>query len=194
MRTRLASLLVLRLLPPRVAWFWLRARRLAASSGDTFSQASVARVEELERLLTLARGRRAVAEIGTGTAWTAIALALDDGSRRVLTLDPVARAERERYLALAGRAASRIELLTEGGETGPRAGGGPFDFVFVDSSHERAETIATFRAWEPAVAPGGVVVFHDYGSPDYPGVAEAIADLGLEGSAEPPLFVWRKPR
>jgi hypothetical protein len=43
------------------------------------------------------------------------------------------------------------------------------------------------------VAPGGVAAFHDYGHPEYPGVREAVAELGLEGREEGGLFVWRQP-
>ena len=39
-------------------------------------------------------------------------------------------------------------------------------------------------AWQPRMAPGGLVVLHDYGNPAYPGVAEAVAELGLEGAQQ----------
>ena len=35
------------------------------------------------------------------------------------------------------------------------------------------------------------VVFHDYDDPSYPGVAEAVAELGLEGRRVARMFVWR---
>ena len=192
MRERIASLWALRPLPARVARFYFRARRAAARSGDPFSLPSVTRPGDLALLIDLARGRREVVEIGTGTAWTAIALALADRGRSVITYDPVARPERERYLALVPDSVrERIEFVEAGGEAGPRdARPG---LLFIDSSHERDETLATFRAWEPALPPGAVVAFHDYGEDDYPGVTEAVGELGLEGEVHGPLFVWRKP-
>jgi predicted O-methyltransferase YrrM len=51
-------------------------------------------------LLALARDCDPVVELGTGTAWSAIALALDDRTRRVITCDPWVRHEREAYLDL----------------------------------------------------------------------------------------------
>ncbi len=132
-------------------------------------------------------------ELGTGAAWTAIALALADPRRAVVTYDPVPRAQRERYLGLVGvDVRRRIELRDEPGEAGPAEGPAP-DFVFVDSQHEREATLDAFRVWEPALEPGGAIVFHDYGNSRWPGVADAVAALGLTGAAEPLLFVWEKP-
>jgi len=181
-----------RVLPPRVAWFRARARRLARATGDEFTLASATRAEEVGRILALARGASTVVELGTGTAWTSIALALADRRRRVVTYDPISRPERDGYLELAGRAArERIALVDRPGESGPLPGADPPDFVFLDSSHEWEETLATFAAWRAALAPGGTIVFHDYDEPRYPGVTEAIRELGLEGEAFGHLFVHR---
>ena len=185
---------LVRLLPPSVAWFYFRARRLAARTDDEWTLKSATGPESLALVLRLARGRRAVVEIGTGTAWTTAALALADRRRRVESYDPVARPERDRYLALAGPdATARIELIEAGGEAGPPPEGPAPDFVFVDGSHEKELTIRTFEAWREALAPGGAIAFHDYGNELYPGVSEAIEELGLEGEAERDVFVWRLP-
>jgi predicted O-methyltransferase YrrM len=178
-----------RRLPPRVAWFRLRARRLARRTGDEFSRVSVTRTDELGRLLVLARGRRRVVELGTGTAWTAIALALADPRRRVVSYDPIAREERERYLDLAG-VREQIELIELPGESGPPDGAPPAELVFIDSSHEREETLAAFFAWSGHLTPGAVVAFHDYNEPQYPGVTEAVDELGLRGEVFGHLFIW----
>jgi predicted O-methyltransferase YrrM len=184
---------VLLRLPPRVALFYFRARKLAAAREDGWSQDSVTRPEALAHLLRIAQGRRQVVEIGTGTAWTTIALALADGRRRIVSYDPIVRPERTWYLELAGpNARSRIELRDEPGEIGPPAGAQPFDFVFVDGSHERQRTVATWNAWKDALGPGGVIAFHDWENPEYPGVTEAIRELGLEGEVLGDVFVWRR--
>jgi predicted O-methyltransferase YrrM len=171
----------LRGLPPRVAWFYFRARRSAARTGDQWSLGSATKPESLALLLRLARGRRAVVEIGTGTAWTTAALALADRERRVISFDPIERPERETYLDLSG-ARERIELRAQGGEAGPAPGDPPADFEL---------TIATFEAWRQALAPGGTIAFHDYGNELYPGVTEAIEELGLTGTVARDVFVWR---
>ncbi len=181
----------LRGLPPRVALFHERAHRTAARTGDRFSLRSAARPAELGRLLALADGHEAVAELGTGTAWTAIALALADPARHVVSYDPITRPERERYLALAGPAVRRrIELRCAPGEAA-RPAPASVGFVFVDSAHDRASTVATVHAWRAALRPGGVMAFHDYDHPEWPGVREAVEELELVGEVRAGVFVWR---
>jgi predicted O-methyltransferase YrrM len=194
MRRELRLVLSLRGLPAPVARFCWRARRHARRTGDRFSLDSAARPAELAELLSLARDRTAVVELGTGTAWSAIALALDDRARRVVSCDPLRRPEREVYLDLAGVGVrDRVELRDEPDSLGPRPGDPPVQLLFVDSSHEREPTVAAFRAWRDALAPGAVVVFHDHGHPDYPGVRQAVADLKLSGRETGGLFVWWAP-
>jgi predicted O-methyltransferase YrrM len=179
-------------LPPRVALFYSRARRAAARTGDEWSLHSATGPLSLALILRLARGRRHVVEIGTGTAWTTAALALADRERRVLSFDPKVWPQRERYLRLAGPAVTaRIELVAGGGEDGPGERGWRPDMLFVDGSHERDLTIRTFESWRPALAPGAIVAFHDYENPAYPGVTEAIRALGLRGEVAGDVFVWR---
>ena len=181
-------------LPLRVGRFFFRARRLAARTGDEWSLASATHPESLAVLLRLARGRRRVVEIGTGTAWTTASLVLADPQRLVRSYDPVARPERERYLELAGAdARARIELMDEPGERAPRDPDWRPELVFIDGSHERDLTVATFRLWRTLLAPGGIVAFHDRHNPLYPGVDEAIAELGLSGEDRGDIFVWRAP-
>jgi predicted O-methyltransferase YrrM len=147
----------------------------------------------LSALITLARGRQTVVELGTGTAWSAIALARADETRRLITYDPVTRPEREAYLELAGgRVQDRIELREEPDTAGARAGES-VELLFVDSSHDRDSVIAAFRAWRTNLMHGAPVVFHDYGNPAYPGVREAVTELRLAGEESYGLFVWRAP-
>jgi predicted O-methyltransferase YrrM len=177
-----------------VGLFYSRARRTAARTGDEWSLRSATGPESLALLLRLARGRRSVIEIGTGTAWTTVALALADRGRRVLSFDPKVWPERQRYLDLArDDAIARIELVAAGGEDGPGERTLRADMLFVDGSHERDLTVRTFESWRPALAPGAIVAFHDYDNPRYPGVTEAIRALGLEGEAVGDVFVWRRP-
>jgi predicted O-methyltransferase YrrM len=180
-------------LPPRVAVFQARARRLAWRSGDMFSLTSVTRPADLRSLLRLARGRRRVVELGTATGWTAISLALADPLRTVSTLDVVKREEPLRYLQLVGGSVRRrVELEIRDGAQGPRDQV-PVDLLYVDSSHQRESTIAEVLAWRPVLAAGATVAFDDYANPDYPGVREAIAELGLPGERRGAMFVHTVP-
>lgn len=183
-----------RALPPRVAWFHARALLLARRVGDSFAWQSGTRPADVAHLLRLARGRRRIAELGTATGWTAAAFVLDDPGRHVVSFDPVVHEHRARYLALLPAAArARLELVEATGEAGAARGGEPFDLVFVDSTHEREMTVAEVEAWRPRLAPGGLLVLHDYENPAYPGVAQAVSDVGLEGEGTGGCFVHRAP-
>lgn len=176
-------------LPLPVIRFQIRARRLAWRSEDYLSLMSATRPAKLRRLLALARGSRYVAELGTATGWTAISLALADAGRWVITFDVIGRPEPRRYLALAGPSVSeRIRLVTAPGSDGP-PDSRPVEMLYIDSSHERDQTVAEVTAWRDVLRPGAAVVFDDYGHPDYPGVTEAIEQLGLAGERRGTLFV-----
>ncbi len=179
-------------LPRPVAAFWLRALRRARAEHDTWSIDVACRPAELRVLLDALGAARRVAEIGTAAAWTTSCLALARADREVHSYDVEAHPERERYLALLHPAdRARVHLHDRPGGLGP-ADPPPVDAVFIDSSHEYDETVATFRTWEHAVRPGGIVAFHDWQDDAYPGVTRAVADLGLDGVARGHLFVWRK--
>jgi predicted O-methyltransferase YrrM len=181
------------ILPRRVAIFQARARRFAWRTGDLFSITSVTRPADLRTLLTLASGRHRVVELGTATGWTAISLALADPARTVTSVDVISREEPQRYLQLVERSVrKRIELETRDGAQGP-ADATPVELLYIDSSHERDATIAEVLAWRSVLAPGATVAFDDYSNPDYPGVREAVAELGLTGEPRGALFVHTVP-
>jgi hypothetical protein len=130
-----------------------------------------------------------VVELGTGTAWTAISLAIAENDRDVVTYDPVLRVERERYLALADQSArNRVVFVDEQGSTGPRDGA-KVNLLYIDSAHERQVVLDELEAWRPALAPGAVVVLDDFTHPEFPGVREAVRELGLNGAQHGTLFV-----
>lgn len=180
------------MLPWRVARFDWRAHRLALRIGDRFSLVSATRPQDLALLLRLARGRRRVVELGTGTGWTALALALDDSRREVITYDPIYRRERGSYLELVDPdVRRRVTFVEAPGASGP-LDEAMVDLLYVDSTHGRDETKDELRAWQPALAPGALVVFDDFSHPDFPGVREAVDELGVTGQQRGTLFVHRQ--
>ncbi|WP_027005160.1 class I SAM-dependent methyltransferase [Conexibacter woesei] len=183
-------------LPPAVVWFHARALRQALARDDGFTLRSASSPRQVAVLLGLARGRRRVVELGTATGWTAAALVLADPERRVVSCDPVVQPNRERYLdLLRAPDRARLTLLAVDGADAAADGvaEGPVDLLFVDSSHTRDATLQEWHAWRPRLAPGALVVFDDHGHPDFPGVAEAVAELGLSGWREAGMFVWQGP-
>jgi hypothetical protein len=176
-------------LPRAAQRFYLRAVLKAVRARDRWSLAIAVRPLEFEKLLELAQHGQ-VAEIGTGTAWGALLLA--SCGVEVFTCDPHEPPQRTLYLPLVSvEVARRVHFSNRRGEDGA-PGGFNVMLLFLDASHTRNETISIFRAWEPAVAPGGAVAFHDY-THAWPGVVEAVQALGLEGSTHGALFVWQKP-
>jgi predicted O-methyltransferase YrrM len=171
-----------------VAWFHWRARLAASRSGDAFSLSSATRPRDLALLLELASGRRQVVELGTATAWTSISLALADPLRQVVTYDPGAY-ERGAYLALAGAGVrARITFVTAPGAAGP-VDGSPVDLLYVDSAHTREGTLEELRAWLPVLPAKALVVLDDYAHTGFPGVREAVDELGLSGEPRGTMFV-----
>lgn len=183
-----------RALPPRVAWFHARALVLARRLGDEFTWRSATRPDDVAELLRVAAGRRRVVELGTATGWGAAAFALADPARRVISFDPVVQPNRDRYLALLPAGArARLDLRAQTGEAGAATVDDPVDLLFVDSTHSREGTVAEVGAWRERLAPGALVVLHDFGNPAFPGVAEAVAELGLDGEPRGGSYVWRAP-
>ncbi len=183
----------LRLLPRAVGRFYWRARRLAWSSSDSFSLTSSTRPKDLAILLSLAAQSMTVVELGSATGWTAIALALADPARRVVSYDPVVHPQRARYLELARADVSeRIEFITAPGASGPPPGV-TADLLYIDSSHTYEDTVAELAAWLPVIRAGGLAVFDDYQHPHFPGVRAAVEEAGLSGRMQGTLFVHRIP-
>ena len=180
-------------LPLAVAAFQARAVLLAARSGDAFALQAASQPSDVRGLLRLAAGRRSVVELGTATGWTTASLVLADPQRTVASYDPVVQPGRARYAALVRpEARGRMTFVDETGEAGAaRWKGPPVDLLFIDSTHMRDDTLAEFRAWRPHLAPGALVVFHDFGNPAFPGVAEAVEELRLPGEVAGGSYVAR---
>jgi Methyltransferase domain len=184
----------LRRLPWRVAAFQWRAWRLGAQLGDEFGRASATRPSKLATLLKLAGDGRFVAELGTAQAWTAISLALAHPEREVISYDAFERPQPRQYLQLVPeQVRQRVTLLVERGDTGPRTSR-PVDLLYVDTNHDRADTIRELEAWWPVLRDAAWVVLDDYGHPDFPGVKEAVGELRLAGEERDGLFVHRVVR
>lgn len=179
-------------LPRAVRRFYLRAWMAALRHDDPGALVGAAWPGQTAALVRLAGDAAHVVELGTGKAWTTAALALARPGRRVVSYDVHAWDTRDRYLGLVPAPdRARIELREGSAEAGPRKGDPPVGFLFLDTSHEEEATVREFEAWRPALEAGAAVVFHDYANPDYPGVAAAVARLGLSGEPVEGMYVWR---
>jgi predicted O-methyltransferase YrrM len=179
-----------RRLPPRVAWFYLRAILVATRSHDSFSFAMATWPGDLAEILETFQGARNVVEIGTATGWTSIALALAEPTRQVHTYDPVDRPARRRYLELVPEPVRRRILFHAQAAAETAELDAPADALFLDSSHELDETLASYRHWAPRLTGDAIVAFHDFDPKEFPDVVTAIGRLGLSGRQRGRLFLW----
>ena len=180
-------------LPPRVLLFRLRAAARARHDGDRLSRLAPLSLWRLARLLALARGHHRIVELGTAAGWTAYSLALANPRARVKSYDVGLRPGRERYGRLVPASArERVEFVVRAAEDGPEEPTS-CDLLLIDADHWHPAPREMFDAWYGSVVPGGLVVFDDL-APEYPDVAQTIAELGLPGERLGRLFVHRKPR
>lgn len=76
---------------------------------------------------------------------------------------------------LGGRFGCRYELLNvKSVEGAPYFKDRSLDAAFIDGLHTKAGVVDDIAAWVPKVKAGGALIFNDYGSPDFPGVTEAV--------------------
>jgi hypothetical protein len=59
--------------------------------------------------------------------------------------------------------------------------------VFVDADHRGSEVEQDIVKWLPSIVPGGFIVFHDYGNPDFPEV-ELVVEKEMIGIGHPVLL------
>lgn len=69
------------------------------------------------------------------------------------------------------------QIHGDSAETGRTWTGGKVDLVFVDAGHSYEECKADALAWLPHLREGGVMVFHDYTSPNWPNVVRAVDEV-----------------
>jgi predicted O-methyltransferase YrrM len=181
----------LRRLPWRVAIFQWRAWRLAAQLDDEFARVSATTAKKLEVILEVAGDGRLAVELGTAHAWTAISLALADPNREVISYDAIERPGPQQYLELVPeQVRQRVTLIAERGDSGPKTDR-PVDLLYIDTTHDRDDTLRELGAWRPVLRDGAWVVLDDYIHPDYPGVKEAVSELQLDGEERAGMFTHR---
>ena len=174
-----------------MALFQWRAWRLCARIDDEFGRVSATTPRKLQAILELAGNGRVVVELGTAHGWTAISLALADPTREVISYDPLERPGPPQYLELVPeQVRRRVTLIVDRGDSGPRDSRS-VDVLYVDTAHDRDDTLRELEAWRPVLRDGAWVVLDDFTHPDFPGVKEAVDELRLEGEERAGMFVHR---
>ena len=110
----------------------------------------------LETVLGLAGDGRHVVELGTAQGWTAISLAIAHPDRDVVTYDPFQRVETQRYLELVPESVRRrVTFVAEPADSGPHSDR-PVDLLYLDTTHERDDTIREYEAGGRSCGPAVV--------------------------------------
>ena len=125
-------------------------------------------LQDMLFLMNAAKGRQAkrILEVGTYRARTTYALHLNCPEATLVSYDiQVIDCEYRRRLSMVPKVELRIGSFAAAAEAlcqEPK-----YDLIFVDGSHRRDDVIEDSRLALDIVAPGGMIVWHDYRRNDY---------------------------
>jgi len=119
-------------------------------------------------LLNLAKGRRAgrILEVGTFRARTTCALHLNCPEAAIVSYD-IQVLDSPYRRALLNTPGVELRHASFAGSAAALRREPPFDLIFVDGSHEFEHVVADSRLALELLAPGGILVWHDYRPNDY---------------------------
>jgi len=147
------------------------------------------------RLAELASGRR-VLELGSANGYSAVRMAASAAG--VLAVDPHAHVpgslERMREnLSLFDpeRRVSMLLAFSEDALPWLASVGARFDLIFIDADHSEKAVLHDVAHAYALLAPGAVMVCHDYGEDSCPGVKLALdASMGAPDALTDTLWEW----
>lgn len=148
---------------------------------------------------------RCVVEIGSlrGQSAAMLARALRGAGSRahLVSIDPHSDQPLNRdHVRLALAAIGEDRRLVQIASTSDEAAGllrpGSASLIFIDGDHAREQVAADFRNYRDALAPGGCLVFHDYGygahngrEDDVPGVRPAVDEYVMSDEEFRPVLL-----
>lgn len=80
------------------------------------------------------------------------------------------------------------QILGDSREVGKNWNREEIDFIFIDDGHGHDEILGDINAWYPNMAENGIMMFHDYGSNDWPAVKDVV-DKTIGAFTEPIISV-----
>lgn len=118
-----------------------------------------------------------IVNIGACFGTSALALIENRLDAVLFSIDVQVCSQERDNLAMAGIPPSRvIRILGRSQEVGvlwPCK----VDLVFVDGAHDRESIFDDILWWWPQLKPGGIMAFHDYGTPSLPHVKATVDDI-----------------
>lgn len=70
-----------------------------------------------------------------------------------------------------------VQHLQDSAEGGREWDNGEIDIIFIDAGHFEHHVRADIEAWFPHIKDGGIMAFHDYGSPKWPAVKKVVDEV-----------------
>jgi len=119
-------------------------------------------------------------EIGTLAGDTLNHLLENNPDLHMITIDPAC--EMTRVQTILDKYKERSRLIPKRSDDALEdLKGMKFDFIWVDGDHGYDQVKRDISNYMPLVKPGGFFGGHDYGSPSYPGIAQAVGELETTG-------------
>lgn len=116
---------------------------------------------------------------------------LPEATRTAYTREQVRDSARQR-LSLYHKRCAWLDMPSVDAARLLASAGTLFDFVYLDGDHDEQAVANDIMAWWVLVNPGGILAGHDYGHPEFPGVAQAVKGSALPFEIEG--TVWRVTR
>jgi len=101
-------------------------------------------------------------------------------ARHEAKFDAVAALYSDRVLKVKSKSAEAITLFDPG----------TVDLVFIDGDHSYEGVKQDITLYLPTLRPGGILAGHGYGHERFPGVAQAVDELGMPGVQLEEDHVW----
>lgn len=169
---------------------------------NIIEQAKAAGVEgflhfaELEKLMELATGRE-VLEVGAFmglSAWGMAQTAKSVFSVDTYKANTAGQQQQEEFTTLdayqkAVAGFSNVSWYVGTSEQAAVDLAGDWDMIFLDAMHDYSSVKSDIIRWWPRVRHGGLLVFHDYGHGDFPGVKQAVDEFFGRPIGEPARIV-----
>lgn len=132
-------------------------------------------VDTLRQLVFTLPPSPVVVNIGAGFGTSALTIVEARADAFVFSIDVCERPDEELHLRQAGLWEQHrvVRILGRSQDAGARWPW-PVAMVFVDGDHSQDGVMADARAWLPAIRPGGIIAFHDYGRASLPSVAWGV--------------------
>jgi len=161
-----------------------REKTTAKSLANAFHYLSEAEVDALNTLANQTIGKRAViVNVGAGTGTSSLAIAEGNEKAERYTVEvqqksPVGGLTNEKNAFKESGYALPNQIL---GKSHDVARDWPpsrkIDLIFIDDGHHERHIRGDIELWLPHMRDGGVMAFHDYGSPKWPAVKQVVDEL-----------------